>query len=59
MKKYLVTNIYKYTATVEVEAEDETEAMQKALGLPDERNQDDWLYDSEVKETMVQEQKKS
>lgn len=50
MKKYLVTNIYKYTATVEVEAEDESEAKKKALGMPDERNNDDWLYDSEARE---------
>ena len=46
MMKYIVTNIYKYTATVEVEADSESEAKNKALGMEDERNNDDYLYDS-------------
>lgn len=48
--KYIVTNTYKYTATVEVEADSENDALEKALLLEDERNNDDWLWDSTVRE---------
>lgn len=48
--KYIVTNIYKYTADVEVEADSESEAKEKAMCIEDFRNNDDWLYDSKVRE---------
>ena len=48
--KYIVTNTYKYTATVEIEADSEEEALNLALGADDEHNNDDWLYDSVVVE---------
>ena len=46
MAKFLVTNVYKYTATVEVEADSESDALDVALGLDDQPNNDYWLYES-------------
>lgn len=48
--KYLVTNEYHYTATVEVEADSWEEALELALGMDDEPNHDDVLYASKAKE---------
>lgn len=46
--KYIITNIYKYTATVEVEAESEKEAREIAIECKDEPNNDDYLCDCKV-----------
>ena len=51
MAIYKVKKIYKYTETVEVEADSNTEALTLAEGLEGERNYDDWLYDCEVVST--------
>lgn len=50
MPKYLVTNVYKSTATVEVEAASEADALRIALGAPDEPCNDQWLYESTARE---------
>lgn len=46
--KYKVNKIYKYTATVEVEAASKREAESLAMHIDGETNNDDWLYDCEV-----------
>lgn len=46
MNKYKVTNVYKYTGEITVEAESEKDALELALGMVAERSSDDWLYDS-------------
>ena len=48
MKLYTVKKIYRYTETVEVEAESEREANDKATTMEGERNYDDYLLDCEV-----------
>jgi hypothetical protein len=48
--KYIVTNTYHYTTTVEVEAESKREALETALTLDGDRNHDDVLYESTVDE---------
>lgn len=48
--KYIVTNVYKSTGTIEVEADSEKEALKIALGMEDESNNDMWLYDSTASE---------
>lgn len=56
---FVVRNTYKYTATVEVEADSEMDALTKALGLDDEPLNDDWLYDSTAKMVEREADKKS
>lgn len=48
MTTYTVRKIYHYTETVEVEADSEREAKDKAMTMEGERNHDDHLYDCEV-----------
>lgn len=50
--KYKVTLTYKYTHTVEVEADSKSDAEDLAIQECDEsnRNHDDWLYDSVASE---------
>jgi len=50
MPKYLVTNTYRSTGTVEVEADSEDAALELALSMEDVPNNDDSLYDSTAKE---------
>ena len=52
MPKFLITNTYKYTQTLEVNAPDKTTALEMAALLDDEflHNNDDWVYDQEIKE---------
>ena len=50
MPLYKVTNIYKSTATLEVEADSRDEALRLALGMEDEPNHDESLYDSRAEE---------
>jgi hypothetical protein len=51
---YTVRKIYHYTETVEVEAESEREAKDKASIMEGDRNFDDYLYDCEVTGTQHQ-----
>lgn len=46
MSKYKVTKEYHYTTEVTVEADSAREAQDKADSMEDERNYDDYLYDS-------------
>jgi hypothetical protein len=48
MAAYKVKKIFKYTETVEVEANSESEARDLAMEIDGERNNDDWLYDCEA-----------
>jgi hypothetical protein len=48
MPKYTVNKIYKYTETVEIEAESEQEAMHIANITTGDKNHDDYLYDCEI-----------
>lgn len=48
--KYIVTNTYHYTTTVEVEAESKREALEISLHLDGDRNHDDTLYESSARE---------
>ena len=52
MPKFLITHTYKYTQTLEVNAPDQTTALEMAALLEDEfvHNNDDWIYDQEIKE---------
>ena len=52
MPKFLITNTYKYTQTLEVNAPDKTTALEMAALLEDEflHNNDDCAYDQEIKE---------
>jgi len=50
MKPWIVTKTYKYTETVEVEAETAEEACSLADSLEGQRNHDDWHFDSVAKE---------
>ena len=52
MPKFLIIHTYKYTQTLEVNAPDETTALEMAELLEDEfeHNNDDWVYDQEIKE---------
>ena len=52
MPKFLITNTYKYTQTLEVNAPNKTTALEMAALLDDEflHNNDDWVYDQEIKE---------
>ena len=52
MPKFIITNTYKYTQTLEVNAPDQTTALEMAALLEDEfeHNNDDWAYDQEIKE---------
>lgn len=45
MPTYKVQKIYKYSMTVEVDAEDEKAAEQAAILTDGEHNEDDHLYD--------------
>ena len=53
MPTFRITNTYKYTATIEVEAQDVNDALSKSLHLDDEKNNDDWLYESDVKQVKL------
>lgn len=53
-KWFRVRNEYRCTADVVVQAVDSRDALRVALGLPDEPNHDDSLYDSEVIEESDQ-----
>ena len=53
MPTFRITNTYKYTATIEVEAKDVNDALYKSLHLDDEKNNDDWLYESHVKQVKL------
>jgi hypothetical protein len=48
MPRYLVRKVYKYSEEVEVTAEDEREAKDRAQEMEGDRNCDDYLYDCEV-----------
>lgn len=48
MPIYTVKKIYHYSETVEVEADSEREAKDKATTMEGDRNYDDHLYDCEV-----------
>ena len=48
MKIYTVRKIYQFTESVEVQADGEREAKDKATTMDGERNYDDHLYDCEV-----------
>lgn len=48
MPIYTVKKIYQFTETVEVEANNEREAKDKATTMEGDRNHDDHLYDCEV-----------
>ena len=52
MPKFLITNTYKYTQTLEVNAPNQTAALEMVELLEDEfeHNNDDWVYDQEIKE---------
>ena len=57
MIRYTINKIYKYTETVEVEAESSREALRLSSSASGERNHDDYLYDAEiVSEQEVEEQ---
>ena len=57
MIRYTIKKIYKYTETVEVEAESSKEALRKSDHMDGERNHDDYLYDAEiVSEQEIEEQ---
>ena len=53
MPTFRITNTYKYTATIEVDAQDVNDALSKSLHLDDEKNNDDWLYESHVKQVKL------
>jgi hypothetical protein len=48
MPIYTVAKVYKYTETVEVEAENSREAKDRAQNMEGERNHDDYLFDCEI-----------
>jgi hypothetical protein len=48
--KYLVTQEWHYTVEVEVEADSEKEAKDKADSMEGDRNYDDHLYDATARE---------
>lgn len=48
--KYLVRQEWHYTVDVEVEADSEKEAKDKADGMEGDRNYDDHLYDATATE---------
>ena len=50
MKKYKITQVWKHTETLEVEAKSEAHALELAQEMGFEINHDDWLYSEEVKE---------
>jgi len=48
--RYVVTKIYQYTETVEVEAGSKKSAIEQAMATDGERNNDDHLYDAYASE---------
>lgn len=57
MIRYTINKIYKYTETVEVEAESSREALSMSNNAHGERNNDDYLHDAEViSEVEIEEQ---
>lgn len=46
--KYLVKKTFKYTETVEVDANSDSEAKDIAMEIDGELNNDDYLYDCEI-----------
>ena len=48
MKKYKITQVWKHTETLEVEAKSEAHALELAQEMDFEINHDDWLYSEEV-----------
>lgn len=48
MPIYTVLKTFRYTETVEVEADTFSEARNLAMGVDGERNNDDWCFDCEV-----------
>ena len=48
MKIYTVKKIFQYSETVDVEADSESEAKDKAANMDGDRAYDDHLYDCEI-----------
>ena len=48
--KYIVIQKWVYTVDIEVDAETESEALQKADSMEGDRNHDDFLEDATVRE---------
>lgn len=50
MKKFKITQVWKHTETLEIEAEDEDHARWLSQDEEFEIHHDDWLYSEEIKE---------